>query len=285
MRDAVENTATLSAFFGDSLMLQRLLLTFICVSALMLTPAFTKDMAQQVVLWPDTGTPVLRFTFSKFKETGSIRNQHVYVTDTTAENISTKLISNGSFSLYLFDRSKVRIGEGWITVNNVGPGQTIKFETTIEASGTPFSVSVIASSQIPKSISMTINSVPQGAQLKVDGTDVGITPKLVQVGAGKHTLEFAKEGFNTGRFPLEIGANDVSGGSVSYELGAAAYDTIELRDGSVLSGDLISISGMDVAIRIGGSIQHVDRNKIKRVMLTERDAPTEPQLPPAQANP
>ncbi len=50
-------------------------------------------------------------------------------------------------------------------------------------------------------------------------------------------LEFSKEGFNPGRFPLEITADDASGGSVSYELGASAHDTVELRDGSILSGD------------------------------------------------
>ncbi len=254
------------------------------ITLALLAASFGKDLPQQVVVWPDNGTPILRFTFSKFKETGSVRSEHIYVTETTAENISNKLVPNGSFSLYLFDKNKVRIGEGWITVTNVGPGQTIKFETTIEASGTPVAVSVIAASQIPKTISITVNSVPQGAELKVDGAEVGITPKLVQVGVGKHVLAFTKEGFNPGKFPLEIGANDVSGGSVSYELGAAANDTIELRDGSVLSGDLISISGMDVSVRIAGTIQHLDRNQIKRIILTARDAPTDVPLPPAQAN-
>jgi hypothetical protein len=116
--------------------------------------------------------------------------------------------------------------------------------------------------------------------LKVDGNEVGTTPKIINVSPGKHTLTFTKEGFTDGRFPLEISPQDVSGGSVSYELGAAAFDSIELRDGSVLNGDLISISGMDVEIRVGGNVQHIDRNKIKRVILTQRDAPT-PGLPNA----
>ena len=83
---------------------------------------------------------------------------------------------------------------------------------------------------------------------------------------------------------MEIGPNDVSGGSVSYELGAASFDSIELRDGSVLNGDLVSISGMDVDVRVGGSIQHINRNHVKRIVLTEREAPT-PELPPAAPNP
>ncbi len=104
--------------------------------------------------------------------------------------------------------------------------------------------------------------------LKVDGNELGTTPRIIQVGVGKHTLTFNKEGFTTGNFPLDISAEDVSGGTVSYELGAAAFDSIEMRDGSLLNGDLVSISGMDVEIRVGGNLQHIDRNKIKRVMLT-----------------
>ena len=104
---------------------------------------------------------------------------------------------------------------------------------------------------------------------------------MITVGAGHHTLTFTKEGFNNGAFPLDISQNDVSGGSVTFELGAAAYDTVELRDGSVLSGDLVSVSGMDVEVRIGGAIQHIDRNKVKRVLLVQREMPKPDPLPPA----
>ena len=60
---------------------------------------------------------------------------------------------------------------------------------------------------------------------------------------------------------------------MSYELGAPSFDSIELRDGTVMNGDLVSISGMDVEIRVGGAIQHIDRNQIKRVLFVHRDAP------------
>jgi hypothetical protein len=120
-----------------------------------------------------------------------------------------------------------------------------------------------------------VNSVPQGATIKVDGNDEGATPKMIALGIGKHVLEFSKEGFDTGHFPLEVGANDVSGGSVSYELGSAAHDTIELRDGTVLSGDLESVSAMDVVVRMGGALQHMNRNQVKRIILVERDPPSQ----------
>jgi len=57
-----------------------------------------------------------------------------------------------------------------------------------------------------------------------------------------------------------------------------------LRDGSILNGDLVSVAGMEVQVRVGGTIQHIDRNKVKRILLTEREAPS-PDLPPATSNP
>ena len=228
-----------------------------------------KDVPFEILTWPESGQPVLRFTFSKFKEIGGMGKERTYLTDTTAENLSDKMIGGANFSLYVFDKNKARIGEGYITLSNVSGGQTVKFQITLAASGNPASLAL--STSTPRTVSTTVNSVPQGALLRVDGKEVGTTPKIVEVSIGKHVLEFSKEGFNSGKFPLEITSRDASGGSVSYELGSAAHDTVELRDGSVLSGDLVSVSGMQVVVRIGGNAQIFDRNQIKRILLTERD--------------
>jgi len=230
-----------------------------------------KDAPFQVITWPESGQPALRFTFSKFKEIGGMGKERTYLTDTTAENLSDKTIGSASFSLYVFDKNKARIGEGYINLTNVSAGQTVKFQITLAVSGNPVSLTVSNSSNTSRVVSVTVNSVPQGASLKVDGKEVGTTPKIVDVAIGKHILEFSKEGFNSGKFPLEITSRDASGGSVSYELGSAAHDTIELRDGSVLSGDLVSVNGVQVIVRIGGNAQTFDRNQVKRILLTERD--------------
>ena len=250
-----------------------------CIS--MLLAANGKENPAQIIVWPETGSPVLRFTFGKFKEISVLGNQRTYLIDTTAENLWSKTISNANFSLYLFDKNKVRIGEGLITVTNIGKGETVKFQTTIASSDSPVSLSLAAQyippelgpAAPPRTISITVNSVPQGALVKMDGTEIGTTPKVVQVGVGKHMLEFTKEAFNTGHFPLEVGPNDVSGGSVSYELGASAHDTVELRDGSILNGDLESVSATEIVVRIGGAMQHLNRNQVKRILFVERDAP------------
>jgi ribosomal protein S1 len=62
---------------------------------------------------------------------------------------------------------------------------------------------------------------------------------------------------------------------VSYELGASAHDTVELRDGSVLSGDVESVSATEVLVRIGGNVQRFNRNQVKRIGLVPRETSSE----------
>ncbi len=244
-----------------------------------LAPLAAKDVPSQVINWPLNGSTIIRISLGKSKEISSVSSQRNYVIETTAENLWSKKISRIGFNLYIYDKNRVRIGDGWITVENITPGQTVKFETTVHAIGVPASFELMPNSlpvelqplAPPRMVTITVNSVPQGATLSVDGQPAGTTPKLVKLAVGKHNLEFMKEGFNPGKFPVEIGPDDASGGSVSYELGSAVHDTIELRDGSVLSGDLVSVSGMQVQVRIGGNTQTFDRNQVKRILLTERD--------------
>jgi hypothetical protein len=245
---------------------------FALLAILAASSLYAKDTPFQVLTYPDSGQPALRLTFFKFKEVASVGKEHTYVCDTVADNLSDKAMGNVTLNLYVFDKAKARIGDGYINLTNVAGGQTVKFQITLTASGIPASLSVAATA--PHVVSMTVNSVPQGAILRVDGKEAGTTPKIVEVTIGKHMLEFTKEGFNSGKFPLEITARDASGGSVSYELGSAAHDTIELRDGSLITGDLVSVSGMQIQVRIGGNSQTFDRNQVKRILFTERDPTT-----------
>jgi hypothetical protein len=254
---------------------------FIVFLTLAAAPLAAKDStpSAQVINWPPSGSTVVRITLGKFKEISSVAGQRSYVSETTAENLWDKKISHIGFRLFLYDKNKVRIGDGWIALENVTPGQTIKFQTSVHSLGAPVSVDLTPDS-VPaelqplapaKKVSLTVNSVPQGATLSVDGAEVGSTPKVVQFAVGKHSLEFSKAGFSAGKFPVEISPDDASGGSVSYELGTSAHDTFELRDGTVLTGDLVSVSGMEVQVRVAGALQTLDRNRVKRILLTERE--------------
>ncbi len=129
-----------------------------------LLPALAKEQPAQTMVWPETGTPVLRFTFGKFKQIGSRGAERTYDIDTTAENLSGKMIPNASFFLYLFAKNKVRIGEGWISLTNIAPGETVKFQTTASAAGVPVSLSV--ETRAPRTVTITVNSVPQGGRFQ-----------------------------------------------------------------------------------------------------------------------
>ena len=253
------------------------------IALILIAAASAKEPPAQVIVWPASGPPVLRFSFAKFKETSASGKQHNYTSDVTAENLWSKTISEAQFTFYVYDKSKVRIGDGYISISDVSPGALVKFQTFISASGAIASLELVPKvlptelqSFLPvKTISITVNSVPQGAVIKIDGTPAGTTPKIIQVTPGKHVLTFTKEGFNSGTFPFETTPDDVSGGSVSYELGTAGHDTVELRDGSVLSGDVESMSATELIVRVGGTDQRVNRNQVKRIVLIQREPPLE----------
>jgi hypothetical protein len=270
--------ASLSVLAAACAFAQSIALTLPLVLA---SAAHPKEAPVQVIDWPSSGKPLVRFTFGKFKELASVGKMHSLTTDVTAENLWSKKLSRIDFTIYLFDKAKVRIGQGWISISDVSPAGIVKFQTTMDVSGVIASMELVPTTlpaelqpAIPaKPVSITVNSVPQGADVKLDGALVGTTPKIVQVLPGKHELLFSKEGFKTGAFPLEITFNDVSGGSVSYELGTSAFDSLELRDGTVLSGDVQSMTNTEIMIRVGGVIQNIDRNKVKRILLIQREAP------------
>jgi hypothetical protein len=58
-----------------------------------------KDNPFQIATWADSGRPLLRFTFSKFKDIGGMGKEHTYITDTIAENVADKTIDTANFSL------------------------------------------------------------------------------------------------------------------------------------------------------------------------------------------
>jgi hypothetical protein len=84
------------------------------------------------------GSVVVRITLGKFKEISSVAGQHNDLIDTTADNLWNKKISGLGFNLYLYDKNKVRIGDGWITIENVPRGQSVKFQTRFMLSARPY---------------------------------------------------------------------------------------------------------------------------------------------------
>jgi len=61
-----------------------------CIGFVLLAAASAKEPSAQVMVWPPSGPPVVRFSFGKFKETSAGGKQHNYTTDVTAENLWKK---------------------------------------------------------------------------------------------------------------------------------------------------------------------------------------------------
>ena len=69
------------------------------VLLLLTVPALAKDAPLQVIDWPASGAAAVHFTFGKFKPLPGMSSLHGYVMDTTAENLSQRLIPSAKCSV------------------------------------------------------------------------------------------------------------------------------------------------------------------------------------------
>lgn len=242
--------------------------------------------------WPDNGSPALRFTFNPLQEFGSFKNQKTYTSEVSAKNLWSKTIDHAEFVVLVFDAEQARVGEGYIRIASLAPGETSKFAVTFSTIGVPTRMRLeprdvpaeLGPPKPPHVIGVTIYSVPPGALLRVDGKEVGNTPIQVQLGDGQHVLEFSKEGFAVGHFTHNIGPNDVSGGNVTVELAGLNHDMVELRDGSTIVGDVQSVDAAHVVVTVAGEDRKIERNKVQKILLIQREAPA-PQPNKQKAQP
>jgi hypothetical protein len=264
-------------------------LACLLVAALIFAPvlSFAKK-PDMVMMWPQDN-PTLKLTFGTFHEMGSYAGRMTLVSDVVVQNLTSKVMPRASFNVSLLDKNHVRIGNGLLIVDDLNPGQSAKVQFQCNSVGQPATLNIAArnSGGVPtstKAIAVTIISVPPGATLKVDDQPAGTTPITVRVLGGTHNLELHKEGYADAKTPLDVNPDEAPGGSITITLGGVANDTIELRDGSILTADVISMSLESVIINIQGNQKTFDRNKIKKIFLVERTV-THMTVPETSAKP
>jgi len=218
------------------------------------------------VQWPDADKPVLKLVFAGFARVGLVNGAGIYSSDVTAQNVSEQSMPRSVFTVNILDAHGVRIGKARLQLDAIAPYRTGKSQVQFSAAGTPANVTLIAG----KTIALSVKSVPPGARFSVDGDDAGVTPKIYDFTIGSHTIEFHKEGYAPGSTPLDVGADDLPGGSISVELGGLSQDTVELRDGTTITGDLISMTLHEAVLQSEGKVKTLDRNQIKKIFLVER---------------
>src|SRR5580693_4839652 len=243
-----------------------------------------------VMMWP-ADNPALRLSFEKLRQMGTYAGQSTFISDVSVQNLTSKQIPHATFTVYFMDKNKVRIGEGQLQVSDLEAGQTAKIQFQFNSVGIPASISLSAKKDMlappgVKTIPLRVISVPPGAKLKVDGQEAGTTPVMVRLSVGTHQLDLTKEGFAPGGTPLDVTPDELPGGSITVELGGLSRDTVELRDGSVVLGDVISVSMTQVLVRVDGKEQTYDRNQVKKIMLVEREVIQQaPLTQPAPSQP
>jgi hypothetical protein len=240
---------------------------------LLLLVATTSFAADTVLTWPATGKDaILRFTVGKLRQVSSNSGQADYLGEALAENLSTKPIPSASFYLYLLDKSGKRVGEGYLEVSNLAAGQRAKTPVSVHAMGSYSSMELQPQhlpSDEPFKVKMNIVSTPSGASFKLDAQPSGVTPQVLPIAPGNHVLEFTREGYVTASTPVEVVPN-APAGSVEIELNPLAVDTVVLRDGSTMVGDVTSMTATAVTITVKGKPTKLDRTRVARIVLGQR---------------
>ncbi|HVZ16749.1 MAG TPA: PEGA domain-containing protein, partial [Terriglobales bacterium] len=230
--------------------------------------------ADTVLTWPATGDPVLRFTVGKLRQVSSASGQTDYLGDALAENLGAKPIPSASFYLYLLDKNGKRVGEGYLEVTNLAAGQQAKVPVSVHAIGS-FARMELQPQHLPTDepmkIKMSITSEPSGASVKLDSQASGVTPQILAIAPGKHTVEFSKEGYETASTSVEI-AENAPPGTLNLELAPLSLDTVVLRDGTMLAGNVTSVTATSVSINVKGKVNRLQRTRVARVVFGQRGA-------------
>ncbi|HTS10227.1 MAG TPA: PEGA domain-containing protein [Candidatus Eisenbacteria bacterium] len=242
---------------------------------LLLFAAATAFAADTVLTWPADGKDAnLRFTIGKLRSVTSNAGQTDYLGDATAENLTRKSIPSASFYLYLLDKNGKRVGEGYLEVTNLAGGQKAKIPVTAHAMSSFTRMELQPQhlpSDEPMKVKMHISSTPSGATVKLDAQESGVTPQVLPIAPGKHTLEFTKEGYATASTPVEIAANAMPG-SVDIDLNPLSVDTVVLRDGTALLGTVTSVTETAISLNAKGKSTTLARSRVARIVFGQRKA-------------
>ncbi|MBV9609491.1 MAG: PEGA domain-containing protein [Acidobacteria bacterium] len=249
----------------------------ILILLVLVSPLFGAQAEGTEVNWPSDGPPIVHFEFAKFKYSKS-GEQTFYVGEVTVVNLWSNIL-DASFDVFVFDKSKTRVGQGYIRLSHVRPGEKVKLEMTISTTGEMATFQLVAKDlpetlrppQDVRTVKVSIYSIPPGASLLVDGKPAGTTPIDIKIAPGKHDVSLTHEGYRAGHYEYEVSEDQLNGGSITYELGGLAADTVEMRDGTVLTGDVLSMDGKSVSVRAGGVTQRYARNMVKKIILVERE--------------
>jgi len=216
--------------------------------------------------WPTEDSPSLKLVVGKLQPAGLYNGQSIFVSDVTVQNLTDQPVPKSVFTIFIMDKDNVRIGRGLLRLNEIRPKQSEKVQLQFSTAGVPARAVLLNG----RSVALKVVSTPPGANLKIDGRENGVTPRVADFTIGLHTIELSKDGYAPASSPLEVTGDEVEGGGISFELGGMSKDTDQLRDGTTILGDVISMSMTSVVVRVDGANETFPRNQIRKLFLVER---------------
>jgi hypothetical protein len=238
------------------------------------TAGFAQGGFPATLPWPTADKPTLKFTVGKLQQAGLYNGQTIFVSEVAVQNLSDQPVPKSIFTVFINDKDGVRVGRALLRLPEIRAGQSEKAQLQFSTAGVPAAVALLNGRVVP----LKVSSIPSGANLKIDGAEVGITPRVAELTVGMHTIDLTKEGYAPASSPLEVTGDEAEGGGISFELGGMSNDAIQLRDGTTVLGDVTSLSLASVIVRVDGKEQKYDRNLVKKIVLVER---VTTQQPPA----
>ena len=237
--------------------------------------------------WP-TDKPLIRVTFDDFIRLGPTAGKaSSYVMDLQVENISEAAFPSSDLALVFYDKGNAIVGNATLYIGQrLEPHQKLKQQINFVALDKPVRLNLgvkdIALSQnhrtVARTVSMTVRSLPEGAEIDIDGQQLGVTPKVLRVPVGAHLLILTKAGYGKSDYPFEVRPEDSNGGSVEVELPVSS-DILEMRDGSTITGDIENMSWESVRLMTGDKRVDYPRNLVKRIILVPRIVPEKSAQP------
>jgi hypothetical protein len=218
------------------------------------------------IAWPSDDNPTLKFFLAKLQPSGLYNGQSIFVCEVTVQNLKDDPLPKSVFTIFIHDKDNVRIGRSLLRLPEIPAKGSEKAQLQFSTAGVPAGAAVL----VGRTVSLKVSSTPPGASLKVDGHDDGITPRVVDFTVGMHNIELSKEGYAIASSPLEVRGDEVEGGGISFELGGMSQDMLQLRDGTTLLGDVMSLTMSSVVIRVDGKDEKFDRNQVRKILLVER---------------
>ena len=152
-----------------------------------------KGQHPQLVTFGNCQTP---FFYNRDDKMYSL--QIIDIPESSKVFINGRLVANGKYEYV----QNVFSGNYKIEVES--PGRQ-KYVTTVKVNR-----DVVVRPNLPKILNYTLESTPSGANVFIDGKNVGVTPLTTKLSAGEHSIVVSKDGFDTLSFTTIMTDKDKS---------------------------------------------------------------------------